>query len=188
MKILYCEHSISEIHHHDCPVTLLADSSLSRNHLPLFLPPGHEHDMLVVAPAFRISRLGRFIAPRFASRYYNSLSLMARLVPPGGLKVPASATLTSFDSAAVVGEWIQLPDPPAEDLTLKICINEGEAIGLNIKLQDLNDTVSYLSQYFTLRNGDIIIPGMLSPVFPVIADTTFTAAVGSSPCLQFKIK
>lgn len=203
MKILYCEQPLNSLESftfqdHDTAsnkgvegpvVTLLADSSLSRNKLPLFMPPSHEKDMLAIAPAIKIGRLGRFIAPRFAPRYYNAISLMARLVPASGLTTPASATLTSFDSAAVVGEWTPLDaESIGQSIPLDVKINEMPSFHETLSIDSINNLVAWLSSFFTLRNGDIIIPGIISVVPTPLPDSYFTVSLNDNDCLQFKIK
>lgn len=207
MKILYCEQSLEDLESlslqgndnlsnaaSPCPgalppvVTLLTDSSLSRNRLPLFLPPGHLSDKLSIAPVIKICRLGKFIAPRFASRYYNEISLMARLVPPTPPAMPASATLTAFDSAAVVGDWTCIDSPATRQLPLSIAINDATTNDASMSTDSINSLVAWLSSYFTLRNGDLIVPGIATVATLPETGSYFTARLNNNECLQFKIK
>ncbi|MCM1449290.1 MAG: hypothetical protein NC082_03030 [Clostridiales bacterium] len=206
MKILYCEQEIP-LNGMDSEgstgsrVTLLTDSSMSRNHRPLFIPPHHEKWTMTLAPAFRISRLGKCIAPRFAHRYYDAVSLIARLrpadIPSTGLL--SSAIDSAFDSATVVGEWIRLPGRtndhlphPENDITatlmeLKLQLSGNVNISVTIDMSQLDSTIAWLSSYFMVKHGDIIVPGDFSSI-PVEMDTTVEINVNTLPCLDFKFK
>lgn len=183
MKILYCEPTQYTSTDMGQPVvSLLTDSSLSRNRLPLFLPPHHDRWELTLAPAIRISRLGKFVAPRFAHRYYDAWTFTARL-RPDGLRLPASATDTSFDSSMVVGDWL-----PLEQLgdTVKLGGSVEEAIAVNH--EEIDSTLAKLSGYFMIKHGDIIVPPSVSIALSPVPDTRIEIAVSDIPCLSFKIK
>lgn len=190
MKILYCEQPLATTAaDNDTPtVTLLTDSSLSRNHRPLFLPPHCDSWVITVAPALRVSRLGKYIARRFAYRYYDAVSLMLRLRPAGGtLTLPASATATAFDSAVVAGEWIELPTERSGDIPLHI---EGSGLTLDTSLDTgmIDRTVEYLSRYFTLRHGDIIVPGDLPATLDAVMDSSLKITLDNTDCIDIRIK
>lgn len=183
MKILYCEPS-----QFTCPdvmtpvVSLLTDSSLSRNRLPLFLPPHHDRWELTLAPAIRISRLGKFVAQRFAHRYYDAWTITARLRPLG-IKLPASATDVAFDSSMVVGDWIPIEQLPASIL-LSGAVNETVDVDRSV----IDSTVATLSGYFMIKHGDIIVPPSRPVVLEPIIDSKVEISASSTPCLSFKIK
>lgn len=177
MKILHCEQPVvaGEVPQ----MALLTDSSLSRNRWPLFLPPHSEEWVMTFGIGVRIMRLGKFIAARFAPRYYDAVTLVARL-RPAGAPVPASACLTAFDSAAVVGEWCA----PAPELDI-----EGTfAARIAPDPARLNTTVEQLSRYFTLKTGDIIVAGDIeNTIIPSIGGKV-ELTLNGAPCLNFKIR
>ncbi len=184
MKILYCENPIFAT----CEptvVSLLVDSSLSRNHLPLFLPPHSREWKLTAGLAVRIVRLGKFISPRFASRYYDAVTLIARLRPQGTV-LPASATLTAFDSSAVVGDWLPVADVDADAVALTV---GGDAeLTVPFDREATDRLIAYLSQYFTLKTGDIIVAGDCDFAITPRIDTSLRLTLEGSECLKFKIK
>lgn len=184
MKILYCENryprpAADAIAAEPPCVSLLTDSSLSRNRLPLFLPPHSGDWRLTFGLGLRIVRLGKYIAPRFASRYYDAVTLVARLRPEG-VEMPATACLTAFDSSAVVGEWLE-PAPMLDVAGETECSVPFDA-------EVIDDTVARLSRYFTLRTGDIITAGDLPITAPVVIDTRISLTINQKDCLTFKIK
>ena len=185
MKILYCERELGPMSK-DMPVTLLADSSMSRNHRPLFLPPHRDRWVMTFAPAVRVSRLGKFVAPRFARRYYDAMAIVARLRPADPVRLPASAIDTAFDSSVVVGDWldIQADSGPRLSLSLdcKVCCD------ITLDLDVVDDTLAWLSSYFMIKHGDVIVPGDIPGNFQVGIDDMIKVTVNNLDCLDFKIK
>ncbi len=85
-------------------VDLMVDSSVVLPGRPLFLPPVAEQYDIELLPAVKISRLGKNIAPKFARRYYDTFSLLVRVVPHGvGL---STSLLVAFDSSVAEGIFI----------------------------------------------------------------------------------
>ena len=182
MKILYCEKQLTAPGL-PADVSLLVDSSLSRNFHPLFLPPHSDEWKLTLGLAVKIMRLGKYIAPRFAPRYYDAVTLVARL-RPAGLALPAPATLTAFDSAAVVGEWLPVPaDSPAH-----IAVEGSVNSGITFARAEIDALVAHLSTFFTLKTGDIIVAGDIEPHVTPAIGTTLTANVNGETCICCKIK
>lgn len=181
MKIQYLEQTID--HLRDTPlVTLLTDSSVSRNHRPLFLPPFHPRWVVTVGMAVRVSRLGKFVAPRFASRYYDAVTLVARLRPEGQ-QLPASAVDTAFDGAIVIGDWL-----PLETLDAPVSIEGNINCTVNLPRQAVDEAVSAMSAPFMLKQGDLIVLGDLPQCFTPLIDMNVDIRVNSTPCLDYRIK
>ena len=185
MKILYSEQPVNT------PITepivsLLTDSSVSRNHKPLFVPPHHDMWTLTIGLGVKVSRLGKFVAPRFASRYYDAMTLVARL-RPASVSMPASATDIAFDSSIVIGEWLPIPaDVYMLDLTLT---SGGELTTISIPRSLFDDTVARMSSYFMIKHGDVIVPGDLPMMeTDVRLDSLIDIMLNGTTCLHFKIK
>ncbi len=185
MKILYCEQTIDKPTAEPL-LSLLTDSSVSRNHKPLFVPPHHNSWTLTLGIAVKISRLGKFVASKFASRYYDSVTLVARL-RPADLPLPASAVNIAFDSSIVVGDWLPLPDNDCDDISLDIEL-AGNNRSITVPRQLINDQVEWLTSYFMIKHGDIIVTGDLPGNLDVHLDTAFDIIVNHNQCLHFKIK
>lgn len=149
------------------PVTLLTDSSAVLPGKPLFIPEFDTQWRLVVCPAIRISRLGKFISDRFARRYYDAITAVARLIPLSGNITGACAQ--AFDSAIMLGNWLTLtPDTPIPPVTLTHLSRM--QVTLDQYIMQVDQTIADLSKFFTLKTGDIIIPGS--------TDITDTPAIG----------
>ena len=153
-------------------VTLYPDSALLTGNRPLFVPDFMTGAAVYAAPALRISRLGKNIAPRFASRYYDSVTV-ATLID-----IPALGNLAcAIEGAVATGEWLQ----PADTLTISATVAaEGGDNMITRTLDRFNDTaaeaIAILSRYMTLKMGDIIIPCRLPDplTLNIGADISFT--------------
>ena len=185
MKILYCEPKELLSQGVDNCVSLLTDSSLTRNGHALFLPPHHERWIITVAPGVRISRLGKFIAPKFAPRYYDAWTLTVRLRPQG-ITYPASATEVAFDSSLIIGEWF--PIDPTDKNVVDIQVTGTQDLTLKLNLQNFNKTIADLSSSFIMKHGDVIVPLPELITFPVAVDNKIELTCDGKQCLSFKIK
>lgn len=188
MKILYSEQSISApVADGEPIVSLLTDSAVSRNRRPLFVPPHHDRWVLTLGLGVRVSRLGKFVAQRFASRYYDAMTLVARLRPED-VAMPASATDIAFDSSIVVGEWMPVP-PDGDNVSLELTSGDSLLANVSVPRSLVDTTVARMSSYFMIKHGDVIVPGDL-PVKPgdVVLDTLIDISLNGCESLHFKIK
>lgn len=148
-----------------------ADSSLLKGGKPFFIPDFTHHCEYEAAVVVKICKLGRSISPRFAHRYYDEITL--------GIDFTAKDLLESlrkeglpwevakgFDGSATVGNFIPLQSLKTEvqNVTFRLDVNGKTAVEGNTKdmLHQVDEIVSYLSQFYTLKMGDLIYTG--SPV------------------------
>lgn len=130
----------------------------------------HEIELVV-----RINRLGKHIEPQFAHRYYNEVTLgidftardlQMRLKEKGLPWEKAKA----FDGSACVGEWIAIDTlGNIQNLNFYLTRN-GETVqagNTSQMLFSVNQLISYISSFFTLKIGDLIFTGTPSGVGPV---------------------
>lgn len=152
-----------------------ADSSLLKDRKPFFIPDELgtiEYEAEIVV---RICRLGKSISERFASRYYDAVTVgidftardLLRKLSQQGLPWDMSK---SFDGAAVLGEWISKDKfLDIQRLRFHLDVNgetkqEGCASDMIYKVDEI---ISYISRFFTLKTGDLIYTGCPTSGFPV---------------------
>lgn len=164
---------------------LLTDSSCTLPGRPLFVPEFSDEWELYLAPAVRICRLGKFIGERFAHRYYDAISVVARLRPLDARC--QSACADAFDSALMLGRWVDIDaSAPLPMMTVTRVSDmqttlEPEALGID-------RAVSRVSEWFTLKTGDIIIPGRTEMSWRPIINTHEIVELGPHRVLEFNIK
>ena len=152
-----------------------ADSSLLKDRKPFFIPDELgtiEYEAEIVV---RICRLGKSISERFASRYYDAVTVgidftardLLRKLSQQGLPWDMSK---SFDGAAVLGEWISKDKfLDIQRLRFHLDVNgetkqEGCTSDMSYKVDEI---ISYISRFFTLKTGDLIYTGCPTSGFPV---------------------
>lgn len=158
-------------------IDVLPDSAITVANRPLFLPDFASDWEGCVAPAFRISRLGKEIGRNYASRYYDAAALALRIVPVGA-GVCNSDILNAFDSCITLGPWQSITSENDSDgySILKV---EWQGLSAELTPDDLriDEAIEAVSHYCTLKTGDVVIPCTLSGVFPLKADNFFEATL-----------
>lgn len=152
----------------DEPVVFLKpDSAILLKQYP-FVIPGfsqeihHEIEIIV-----RINKVGKYIEPKFAHKYYDELSvgidftardLQQKLKDKGLPWEKAKA----FDGSAVIGDFMSKKIfSSAESLNFELT-NNGKTVqkgNSGLMLWKIDELIAYVSQYFTLKIGDIIFTG-----------------------------
>ena len=152
-----------------------ADSSLLKDRKPFFIPDELgtiEYEAEIVV---RVCRLGKSISERFASRYYDAVTVgidftardLLRKLSQQGLPWDMSK---SFDGATVLGEWISKDKfLDIQRLRFHLDVNgETKQEGCtNDMIYKVDEIISYISRFFTLKTGDLIYTGCPTSGFPV---------------------
>ena len=196
----YVEHN-KELHESllktDAPVVFTkADSALLSDGKPFFIPDftqrcDHECELVV-----RISRLGRSIPQRFAHRYYDAVTVgvdftardLQQQLRQRGLPWDICK---GFDGSAAVGRFVPLSEVgDIQDLTFSLCRNgqevqRGHTADMNYGVDEL---VSYISLFFTLKTGDLIFTGTPVGVGPVQIDDHLEGFLEGNKILSFNVK
>lgn len=173
-----------------------ADSSLLKSGKPFFVPDfmgriDYEAELVI-----RICRLGKNIPQRFAHRYYDAVTVgidftardMQQQLREKGLPWDLSK---SFDGAAAIGEWVgkdKFLDVQALRFHLDIngqTVQEGCTADMVFGIDEI---VAYISQYFTLKTGDVIFTGTPAGVGPVHIDDHLEGYVEERKVLEFNCK
>ena len=144
-----------------------ADSSLLKDRKPFFIPDELgtiEYETEVVV---RVCRLGKSISERFAPRYYDAVTVGIDFTARDLLKKLSQQGLPwdmskSFDGAAVIGEWVSKDKfLDIQRLRFHLDVNgetkqEGCTSDMIYKVDEI---ISYVSRFFTLKTGDLIYTG-----------------------------
>lgn len=173
-----------------------ADSSLLKSGKPFFVPDfmgriDYEAELVI-----RICRLGKNIPQRFAHRYYDAVTVgidftardVQQQLREKGLPRDLSK---SFDGAAAIGEWVgkdKFLDVQALRFHLDIngqTVQEGCTADMVFGIDEI---VAYISQYFTLKTGDVIFTGTPAGVGPVHIDDHLEGYVEERKVLEFNCK
>jgi len=177
-------------------VFLKPDSALLKNNKPFFLPDFSDNIHYEVEVVIKISKLGKGIAAKFAHRYYDEVTLgidiTARDIQSRQAKAGMPWELSKcFDGAAPIGEFIPVADlTNLNDIDFRLEINNKVVQMSNTSdmIFGFNEIVEYVSQYFTLKTGDLIFTGTPSGVGQLKRNDNLVAYLGVKPLLDFLIK
>lgn len=145
-------------------VDILPDSALQKNGKPFFIPDFSEEFAFKAVIAAHVCRLGKNIAKKFASRYYNEVGLCLAFEAVDLLsdlreKKYPWALATAFDSSVIVGDFYPVDGLNLDNAEISVEIGGQECSGFSVEaVGDLIDTaIEFTSQYFTLKIGDYIL-------------------------------
>ncbi len=177
-------------------VFMKPDSSILKNNKPFFLPDFSSEVHYEVEIVVKITRLGKGILPEFAPRYYSEIT--------AGIDITARDLQTKlsldrlpweiskcFDGAAPLGKFIpvsSVEDVGNLDFRLEINSKIVQQSSTSDMIFSINEIVSYVSRFFTLKTGDLIFTGTPSGVGPLKKNDHLVAYIRNMPLLDFMIK
>lgn len=165
---------------------LTTDSSVVRDNRPVFLPEISKRWRCDFSIAYLICRLGKSIAEKFAPRYYDMMTLSARLVPLDIVEANGTQNwtpwATAFDGAMALGAWI---DATA---VKSVAISSPQSISFSSVPGTITKAIKTLSKDMIIKTGDIIIPP--APVYscPVSIGDRIEASLNGLDVLSFNLK
>ena len=180
----------------DPVVFLKPDTSLVLKNQPFFIPPFSNDVHYEVEVLVRINRIGKHIQQKFSHKYYDEIGLgidftardlQAKLKAKGLPWEKAKA----FDGAAVVGDWVNKSElPHIDELQFEMTKN-GTVVQQSssaLMLWKVDELIAYVSQFFTLKIGDIIFTGTPAGVGPVAENDVLEGSLEGHQLFSIKVK
>ena len=188
MKILAINRTLNQsanesINH----LSIIPDSAIIREGKPFFIPSFSQRWEYEVTIAYRVTRLGKNIASKFAHRYIDALAVAVR-TRPIDLEESAvgSAITTAFDGAFIIGDWVELESlKELDSLTIEI---DNQSITVELSQLAIEDTIAVLSKYLTLKIGDIIAPASLPIKGEIKINTIVDGKLNEAQNIRLKFK
>ncbi len=170
------------------------DSAILQPRNPFVIPPWsnkvhHEIEFLI-----RIGRVGKYIDRKFALSYIDAITVGIDFTArdlQDELKAQSLPWEKSkgFDGSAVIGKWISgIFKQTNHQITLKKnneIIQDGNTKDFIFSLEEI---IAHVSQFFTLKTGDIIFTGTPSGVGPVVAGDKLEGQLDGETLLSLKIR
>tara|TARA_R110001583_G_scaffold4351_5_gene25276 strand:- start:2048 stop:2659 length:612 start_codon:yes stop_codon:yes gene_type:complete len=177
-------------------IFLKPDSAILLKNQPFFIPPFSNDIHYEVEILVKINKVGKYIDEKFAHKYYDEIGLgidftardIQNICKEKGLPWEKAK---AFDGSAVIGEFI-----PKEDLgdlknlefslqKNKVTVQSGNT---NAMLWKIDELIAYVSQFFTLKKGDVIFTGTPAGVGRVSENDILVGRIKEKECFSIKIK
>ena len=175
---------------------LKPDSAIIRKNQPFFYPDFSDEIHHEVEILLKINRLGRNIEKQFASRYFDEIGIGIDFTARDLQNQAKSKGLPweiakAFDGAAPISSFIKISDiQDINNLPFSLDINGTTVQQGNTKdmIFNFNSIISYVSQFMTLKIGDIIFTGTPAGVSRVKINDRLQAKINDRVMLDFLVK
>jgi acylpyruvate hydrolase len=181
----------------DSPLFFLKpDSALLPKRTPFYIPEFTNDLHYECEIVVKINKLGKNISKKFAHTYYNEIGLgidfTARDIQEEcKLKGLPWEKAKAFDGSAVISEkFISTEQIDCKNLNFSLLKN-GEKVqegNTSNVLFDIDTIISYVSQFMTLKIGDLIFTGTPAGVGPVKISDELIGYIEQEKMFDLKIK
>ncbi|MDA0303600.1 MAG: fumarylacetoacetate hydrolase family protein [Bacteroidetes bacterium] len=178
---------------------LKPDSAVLAHRHPFYLPDWSQEVHYEVELLVRISKLGKSIAPEFAHRYCDAISLgidftardvQAELKSMGHPWEKAKA----FDGSAVISrDWLPIDSLTGGGLQSigfrlernGVVVQEGQSKDMIFSIDQL---IAYVSKFMTLKLGDVLFTGTPAGVGPAHPGDTLEGFIGDRSMFRVPVR
>ena len=171
------------------------DSAILLKNNPFIIPPFSQDIHYEVEILVKINRIGKHIDQKFAHKYYEEIGLgidftardlQSRLKEKGLPWEKAKA----FDGSAVIGKFCSKSTLDLESLKFQLFKNEQIVQDGNSShmLWKIDELISYVSQFFTLKIGDVLFTGTPAGVGSVKPGDRLSGVLEGKEMFQIKVK
>jgi 2-keto-4-pentenoate hydratase/2-oxohepta-3-ene-1,7-dioic acid hydratase in catechol pathway len=175
---------------------LKPETALLLRNRPFFLPDFSKDLQYELEMVVRIDRQGKCIEKRFARNYYHEIGLgidfTARDLQKECRKRGEPWEIAkSFDNSAVVSHFVALSAlPPITNLDFHLLLNTEKVQQGNTSdmLFSVDCLIAYVSQFITLKMGDLLFTGTPSGVGKVAINDHIQAYLKEEKLLDFRVK
>jgi len=180
----------------DPVVFIKADSAILPKEQDFYLPPFSNNVHYEVELLVKITKVGKHIAKEFAHKYYDEVSLGIDFTARDVQDELKSKGLPwekakSFDGSAVIGKWVSKSNyKDLNDLNFSLKRNNEvvQSASSELMLWKIDELISYVSQFFTLKKGDIIFSGNPSGVGKVEAGDVLEGFIENEPFFKVGVR
>ncbi|MFL2610025.1 MAG: fumarylacetoacetate hydrolase family protein [Flavobacteriaceae bacterium] len=179
------------------PVLFLKpDSSIILNSKPFFIPDFSQNIHYELELIIKISRLGKHIQEKFSHKYYDFIGLgidftardLQSDLKSKGLPWEKSK---AFDGSCFISKWINKSEfNDVNNLNFKLNKNGKTVQKTNSKLMlwKIDELISYISTFFTLKIGDVIFTGTPAGVGKVSIGDNLEGFIEDNKIFNLNIK
>jgi 2-keto-4-pentenoate hydratase/2-oxohepta-3-ene-1,7-dioic acid hydratase in catechol pathway len=180
----------------DPVVFIKPDTAILLKKQPFFIPDYSKNIQHEVEVIVKINRVGKYIETKFAHKYYDHIGLgidftardLQQKLKASGLPWEKAK---AFDGSAVVGKWA--PKSTFESLeNLSFSLKKNDVVVQSGNTQQMlwgiDAVIAYVSQFFSLKIGDIIFTGTPAGVGQVQAGDILKGYIENEEFFNIKVK
>ncbi|WP_299528557.1 fumarylacetoacetate hydrolase family protein [Ulvibacterium sp.] len=172
------------------------DSAILPREQDFYIPEFSNDVHYEVEVLVKIKKVGKHIHEKFAHTYYDEIGLgidftardLQTQLKEKGLPWEKAK---GFDGAAVIGEWLpRTKFKNLQELNFSL-IKNGEEVqkgNTALMLWKIDELISYVSQFFMLKKGDVIFTGTPAGVGRIQANDYLSGVLEGQELFSVKIK
>ena len=177
-------------------VFIKPDSAILPREQDFYIPEFSDDVHYEVEVLIKIKKVGKHIDEKFAYKYYDEIGLgidftardLQSKLKEKGLPWEKAK---GFDGAAIIGKWLPKSEfNDLNDLNFSLLKNGTEVQKGNTKLMlwKIDEIVSYVSRFFTLKKGDIIFSGTPSGVGKIAVNDYLSGVLEGLEMFSVRVK
>ena len=177
-------------------IFLKPDTAILPKKMPFIIPEFSDDVHYEVEVVVKINRVGKHIDKKFSHKYYEEIGLgidftardLQKKLKEKGLPWEKAK---SFDGAAVIGKFISKSNfENLENLDFSLTKNN-ETVqqgNTSMMIHSIDDIISYVSEFFTLKIGDLIFTGTPKGVGKVTENDILQGYIDNDEMFKIKVK
>lgn len=171
------------------------DTAIVRNNDPFYYPEFTKDVHYEVEVLIKINKEGKYVDEKFAHKYYDEIGI--------GIDFTARDLQTrckekglpwdiakGFNGSAPISKFLPKANFDLKNLDFSLNKN-GEPVQIgntSLMLYNFDQIIAYVSQFFTLKKGDIIFSGTPAGVGPIVVGDKLEAYIEEEKLLEVEIK
>ena len=171
-------------------------SALLQPHTPFYYPEFTNELHYECELVLRISKNGKYIQEKFASKYYDAVTtgidftardIQDELKKKGLPWEKAKA----WDNSAAIGKWLPLTSIKSKK-DINFCLYKNKELvqqsNSGLMINDFDSIVAYISNYFSVNIGDLVFTGTPAGVGELVVGDEIEAFIEDDSLLTLDIK
>jgi len=172
------------------------ETALLQKNRPFYYPEFSNNIHYEVEIVVRINKIGKYIEEQFAHKYYNQIGIGIDFTARDLQEIQKKKGLPweiakAFDNSAPISHFVDLSNyKDIQDIHFSLDINQKNVQTGHTKdmLFSVDKIIAYVSQFVSLKIGDLIFTGTPAGVGKVKIGDRLVASIEKEELLNFEIK
>lgn len=171
-------------------------SALLQTHTPFYYPEFTNELHYECELVLRICKNGKYIQDRYASKYYNAVSVGIDFTARDLQEDLKSKGLPwekakAWDNSAVIGKWIDIT-PELNKKDINFCLYKNKELvqqgNSGQMIFNFDEVIAHISNYFSLNIGDLVFTGTPEGVGECVVGDEFEGFIEDESLFELAIK